>query len=813
MPFSLGPLPPSISSPSDNATGVSINPTLSWYYDSTLTYDVQVLNGSTVVWASSSIASGSVTVPSLSYSTYYTWQVRAYDGSAYSDWSVAHFTTQGAPLPSTPTIVSPLNNASGLNPSISGITFQWNTSSGASTYDWELWDYNGTTLIDSLYNATQTTTVNTGNLGWSTSYKWRVRAKNSTGYSAWSAWYVFTTKPIPVPNNTSSITVSLSNPVRPHITWQSVTYASYYNIKIKNSMATIIYDQNVTGLSFDVPADLYYETGYTVTVAAVNTSGSSAGLTKSFTTGNTPTIAAPTSLSPATGATGLATSPTITWTSSEASFEIQIASDSSFSTIVESGTATSGSYTVAATLNWSTKYYYRVRAKRLFNSGTLAKYSAWSSSDFTIKAIPVPSAPTVSGSVSSLNTINFSWNAVTYASTYNVIVKRVSDNYVVYSASGITGTSVSFSNQYYESDFICTVTATNSSGTSSSGSKTITTGTFPTPAVPTSLSPVAGTTEASTTPALSWTGGSANYAYDIQMAMDSSFAVVDVTGSSSTTSFTPSTALNWNSKYYWRVRAKELYNGGTKTKYSAYSSAVDLTTTIPIATTPVVTASIKSGTSNTIVVSWNNQSYIDSYHVVVKRGSTTVFDNSTITGTSVEIPNMYYETSHSITVTATNRLGTSSAGSASVTTGSAPTVAVPTGLTPATGTTGVSEKPTVSWTSSESSFEVQISTSTTFTSSYIVASGTPTSTSFTSSVALDWSTKYYWRVRAKHTYNGGTLPKYSAWSSAINFTVKPIPVPADVADITITFPTPTKPHFAWGAVTYADHYHITISKV
>ncbi len=191
---------PNLLSPANNASGVSISPTLEWQASSNATsYQVQVSASNTfsTTLIDEQTTGTSRQLSNLSYSTTYYWRVRASNSSGTSAWSsVWSFTTQQAPL-SVPVLLSPANNASGV--SISP-TLEWQASSNATSYQVQVSASNtfSTTLID---EQTTGTSRQLSNLSYSTTYYWRVRASNSNGTSAWSSVWSFTTLSIPLPDN------------------------------------------------------------------------------------------------------------------------------------------------------------------------------------------------------------------------------------------------------------------------------------------------------------------------------------------------------------------------------------------------------------------------------------------------------------------------------------------------------------------------------------------------------------------------------------------------------------------------------------
>ncbi|MGY6631531.1 MAG: hypothetical protein ACXIUL_11035 [Wenzhouxiangella sp.] len=88
--------------------------------------------------------------------------------------------------------------------------------------------------------------------------------------------------------------------------------------------------------------------------------------------------------SPADGALGISTSPTIEWSSDQGvSFDLEIATDADFTDVVYSVTVTGGSHEVASPLDTNSSYYVRVRASNDCGQGD------WSEANrFTTEALP-----------------------------------------------------------------------------------------------------------------------------------------------------------------------------------------------------------------------------------------------------------------------------------------------------------------------------------------------------------------------------------------------------------------------------------------
>jgi hypothetical protein len=74
---------------------------------------------------------------------------------------------------------------------------------------------------------------------------------------------------------------------------------------------------------------------------------------------------------PTDGATGVSLTPVLTWDaiSNATSYDVEVATDSGFTSIISSGNVTSNSYTIGSSLSLTTVYYWRVKAKNLCGDG------------------------------------------------------------------------------------------------------------------------------------------------------------------------------------------------------------------------------------------------------------------------------------------------------------------------------------------------------------------------------------------------------------------------------------------------------------
>ena len=183
-----------LSSPGNTATGVSVNPILSWssvvgadFYE--LEYaDNDTLTNSTAV---DNIEALEHQLSNLDNSETYYWRVRAKTSSAEGDWSDTwSFTTEAATedVPGNVTRTFPSNGATdiSLNP-----TLTWDATDGANKYQLTVWVSGEDPIVDNeeLGNVTEYALTN---LDAGKTYNWNIRAGNDAGWGNWTGAWTFT---------------------------------------------------------------------------------------------------------------------------------------------------------------------------------------------------------------------------------------------------------------------------------------------------------------------------------------------------------------------------------------------------------------------------------------------------------------------------------------------------------------------------------------------------------------------------------------------------------------------------------------------
>jgi uncharacterized repeat protein (TIGR02543 family) len=281
---------PTLVSPANNQTGVSISPTLTWSsVANATTYHVQwstISNDfATGAMNDSTLTTNYKGLSGLLNATPYYWRVRAKNiANIWSSWSAAWSFTTIAATPGVPALIFPSHNAVNVanNP-----TLRWTRVAGAGTYTVQLDDqanFSSPVLNADIGDTSQAASLTNG-----MKYHWRVRATISGVVSAW-ATDSFTTNSAPVvtdiPNQTIAegaafTTINLDNYVSDadnidaQITW---TYSGNTSlaVSIVSRVATItIPGTNWNGaeaITFRAtdPSGLYSEDAAAFTVTAVN---------------------------------------------------------------------------------------------------------------------------------------------------------------------------------------------------------------------------------------------------------------------------------------------------------------------------------------------------------------------------------------------------------------------------------------------------------------------------------------------------------------------------------------------------------------
>ena len=238
-----------LSSPSDESTGVTLTPTLSWSEDSNSdSYTLQVsTDGFESFVVNESLTETSFTTPELEYNTTYSWRVRGTNSSGDGDYSeVWTFTTQVEPVEQI-TLSSPSDESTGvtLTPTLS-----WSEDSNSDSYTLQV----STDGFESfVVNESLTeTSFTTPELEYNTTYSWRVRGTNSSGDGDYSEVWSFTTfSQLQTPTLLNPRNGQLDVGTVTDFDWSDIENALGYNLEVSTAsdMNTIVFKSDTISTS------------------------------------------------------------------------------------------------------------------------------------------------------------------------------------------------------------------------------------------------------------------------------------------------------------------------------------------------------------------------------------------------------------------------------------------------------------------------------------------------------------------------------------------------------------------------------------
>ena len=292
------PNTPSNPSPSNGATGVSINADLSWTGGDpdgdTVYYDVyfEANDPTPDQLVSSGQTSTTYDPETMNYDTHYYWKIIAEDEhGATTTGPIWDFETEDAPNqpPYTPSNPNPVDGATGVS---TNADLSWTCSDpdgDSLTYD----VYFGTSSYPPLVSSGQTsTTYNPGTMNSLTTYYWKIKAKDEHGEKTTGPIWDFTTKNNPPnpPSNPSPPDGATGVNVNADLSWtcsdpdgDSLTYDVYFEAWDSTPDEKVSSGQ--TSTTYDPPGNMdYYTTYYWKIVAKDEHGDTTTGPVWDFTT-------------------------------------------------------------------------------------------------------------------------------------------------------------------------------------------------------------------------------------------------------------------------------------------------------------------------------------------------------------------------------------------------------------------------------------------------------------------------------------------------------------------------------------------------
>lgn len=426
IPSPSKPIP---SSPSNNLTGVSLTPKITWLkaraaeqytlqVSSTSTFSTDVLNFNVD-------KDTTYQVRTLQPSLIYYWRVKALNSIGESDWSstLSFRTTSGQVPQAAPVLVSPVNNATNLS---ENVQFNWQLVNGSTAYRFQLATDPEFKVIHSDKTLNNTNEVNIDNVVLSQTYFWRVSAINSSGEGSWSAPFRFSTTTVsPLtpqllsPQDSSMVSLPLT------LQWQKVVGAEDYVVQY-STIATFqsAETSTITAQNSLMVSNLQASQRYFWRVRARNLIGiSDWSSIKTFITAP----AAPEQVVLATPQTGLLNVPlttTIRWmtTAGANKYRLQLSQNADFRESLFTDILVDTTFQTISRLNGGERYYWRVSA--INNGGQ----GIWSEVRSFVTVPPIPLTPTLLFPASTLNFIKkpdrLSWTNTGLVDTYDLQLSK-----------------------------------------------------------------------------------------------------------------------------------------------------------------------------------------------------------------------------------------------------------------------------------------------------------------------------------------------------------------------------------------------------
>ena len=328
----------------------------------------------------------------------------------------------------------------------------------------------------------------------------------------------------------------------------------------------------------------------------------------------------------------------------------------------------------------------------------------------------------------------------------------------------------------------------------------------PVPPPPVLVSPANNSTGLQLTDTLVWNASTGAASYRVQLATDSLFTNIVVNDSTVTTTSRIVTGLLNNTKYYWRVNAKNT-NG-----VSAYSTVWNFSTLIISAPLLVAPLNNSINVSLSPLLDWGDVTGAATYNLQLANNSgftIPIIDLSSLTVSQYQLPasilqpnTMYYWRA-----SATNTNGTSSWSTVwNFTTLPAPNI--PVLISPTNGSNILTLTPTLDWSDviGATSYTLQVATDTNFTNLVINLNSLTISQYSVPTGILIGNTTYYWRVRAVNETGPGP------WSARWNFrTITIPPAPNLVAPPNNSTNQPPAVFLDWDSLVAANTYRIQLA--